>query len=73
MWPASKRVNSSRADGDDATLIEQEVLKRSGSVVPERMSNCTLLPLVHPKLVECFAATGRGFEQSDLCEAKAIA
>jgi len=27
MWPVSKRVNSSRADGDDdATLIEQEVL-----------------------------------------------
>jgi putative SOS response-associated peptidase YedK len=22
-WPVSKRVNSSRADGDDATLIEQ--------------------------------------------------
>ena len=26
MWPVSKRVNSSRADGDDATLIEQVVL-----------------------------------------------
>jgi putative SOS response-associated peptidase YedK len=22
-WPVSKRVNSSRADGDDATLIER--------------------------------------------------
>jgi putative SOS response-associated peptidase YedK len=22
-WPVSKRVNSSRADGDDATLIEK--------------------------------------------------
>jgi hypothetical protein len=29
MWPVSKRVNSSRADGDDATLIEQEVLASS--------------------------------------------
>ncbi len=23
MWPVSKRVNSSRADGDDATLVEE--------------------------------------------------
>jgi putative SOS response-associated peptidase YedK len=23
MWPVSKRVNSSRADGDDATLIDK--------------------------------------------------
>jgi putative SOS response-associated peptidase YedK len=23
MWPVSKRVNSSRADGDDATLVEK--------------------------------------------------
>jgi hypothetical protein len=23
MWPVSKRVNSSKADGDDATLIEK--------------------------------------------------
>jgi putative SOS response-associated peptidase YedK len=23
MWPVSKRVNSSRADGDDATLIDR--------------------------------------------------
>ena len=23
MWPVSKRVNNSRADGDDATLIER--------------------------------------------------
>ena len=23
MWPVSRRVNSSRADGDDASLIEQ--------------------------------------------------
>jgi hypothetical protein len=26
-WPVSKRVNSSKADADDATLIEQVVLK----------------------------------------------
>jgi putative SOS response-associated peptidase YedK len=23
MWPVSKRVNSSKADGDDATLVEK--------------------------------------------------
>jgi putative SOS response-associated peptidase YedK len=26
-WPVSKRVNSSKADTDDATLIEQAALK----------------------------------------------
>ena len=52
MWPASKRVNSSRADGDDATLIEQEVLKRSGSVV-----RCSVGPSqISHFSVECFKA-----------------